>query len=260
MVAKTVPLVNLEYLLELLCKKKKFTKGEANNLLKSLLSREKLSKDLLDGYLRVARDAQLVEQISRIYYRTLYGNEICDFKNKKNKKEVKKLLHLRLQNIPAYSDFIDFIKENKQGRSKDELNKKPNPVSANAMIAWGEWLGVIKSVGETYWYLQYPKIPSLEEFWSVLVEEYDKLTNEFFGVKRYYPKIPELRQKVAQRLTMDPLEFDKKLKEVIKNKKYFGKIELVGAPASFIENLEKKGYHPFDLNGKIYIYIAITKF
>lgn len=214
------------------------------------------------------------------------GNRLQEGYESEDWSEVHSVLY---DNSPHYHIFIDQLESNekKHGLTADELLEELkgqreglrfNKTGLDVITDWGERLGAIqRNVFEERYYTVLN--PRDQSFVEVLQAEYSDMDVERgIGMNTRHVSIPEIRERVCERMRMTRGNFDQRLTEMYLEN--IGKMELSGAPIDTqakdsrygiktIEKVEEAGIATSDMNtdrvldgislddGKMYYYLAI---
>jgi len=218
-----------------------------------------IGKSTLSDYFWLARESGLIrrtdgfEEVPALVVESIVG---------KPEHVVKKYLaELLATKLPAVQEFVKFLQE--KPRTEKELKEKFNPQTTGVIIAWLEYCEAVQqsSEGKYYWTLTPESQMTTEDFWTKLQRAYESLRNtQLVGVKAVYVKIPDLREAFCTSYPMSRKSFDDHLARLRSGWRFRQKIEVTGAPISFIDDeqhLKRKRGIPFTYEGRVFYFIAI---
>jgi hypothetical protein len=191
------------------------------------------------------------------YRLSLIAKKLCTLLKEPNKKDqYQKILSELLLNNPSkgklFEEFLKFVMERK---SKNEIDKRFNPIPARTLIAWSLEAGLIQKYKDYIQAIHRQKIKFTQaQFWEILTETYNEMqATEVFGIKRIYVPIGELRFNVGVKLGLKTEEFDETLKHLLSTE-YGSKITLHGAPTDVFE---KNKEETFNYKNKLFVYLSM---
>ncbi|HZY94099.1 MAG TPA: hypothetical protein VFE98_04455 [Candidatus Bathyarchaeia archaeon] len=149
----------------------------------------------------------------------------------------------------------DFLRTVSEPKSKSDIDKKFRR-NAGVLLALCKEGGLVSEKDDLVYSLQ-PRVKSPEEFWEKLLEAYRKLSRTNIpGVKRNFIEIIEIYHALLPYLDWRKDDaFDEFMRIVVRQPEYRTRIELSGAPVSYVT---EKGLRPFVLDGKRYYYLSIA--
>jgi hypothetical protein len=269
---KTIPLIEPEYMDEIVCSMSVFTREDLKHKLLEFMAPDrrrkgstvrkhikygKLYPSTLGGYILIAKSAGIVRQInSGVFQRTELGDAIARIDDTN---ERKRKWYTVLRKDPAFNKYFRYIET---PRTAGEINDEFNPASGKYFRRWGFWLGIqaANPQDQTYVLKDSDYYPGMEMFFEYLADAYSSISkSEYTGVPRYDVTIPEVRFEVCQRMNISPLTFDSLLMGLLRDQRYSSSIQIFEL---FLGRAHKEPpkwvlEQPFRFKGRQYLYISI---
>jgi len=264
--AKTVPPVKLDNLIDILCNE---SYKEIGISVKSILADkdtgnlevrigESGAKDIINLGLMTGL---LKGRVGNAFL-TEDGLKLCKILKERGKgTEFFMHLHGCLQRIDVYKEYIAFLSEPMLEKKAKEFNGRNT--TGKTIFWWLQTMGLIarndKNITVQYIPVQGEREPTEEEFFNTIKEIYAEEAREagpmwkgtFVGIRR-------LRYEACRRLKIDHSKFDDLLKELITFDiiKYSTKIRLAKGPAAAYS---RTGDSAFEYKEEEYLYIALDE-
>jgi len=223
--------------------------------------RARVGDSTLSDYFAVARDLGFVRKADGSY--EVPKAVIASIRERQDKHELREYVgRLLINNLDVVRRFLDFIKG--KPRTPQELSKEFNPQTAGILVSWLTWSGILQRnrVDGRYYSVALDEVPmSLEGFWTKMLEAYESLrSTPLVGVKATYVKIPDLREVFCTSNAKKRQTFDALLKRALSDPRFRRKIEVTGAPISYIaEEEDRSEAEPLVYDDRVFYFIAIKR-
>jgi hypothetical protein len=251
----TIPLVEPRYCDVIVRKYEVIGRHEFNSVLAQISGRQ-VKTSFSSDYLYFLRGLfQLYSSQGDQLVRNRRGSFIA------HQRTIQKRKYAWLQIISRDEVFGRFFQFTIEPKHKGKIVQKFNSASGRYLIRWGRWLGKTLYIPklEAYQSFEETEIPMQEEFWRMITDAYEHLSQEsWIGARRYNVAVGELRGEVCARHSMLPLTFDCLLADLHRSRAHYTELELVGLPPHRLkQRTEGAKLDPITVDNVEYFYIIL---